>query len=194
MKKLWLAAALFMNAAVAGGAYSSSATVHWTAAGDDGNVGTAAGYDLRYAPYRLSESNWSTGTRVTDVPVPLPAGTEQSATVDGLADNQTYYFAIRAVDEAGNWSPVSNNSSWSGCSCVGTTGNVNGDGLDEVNILDLTDMVAYLFLGMGSVACPVEANLDGDPDGSLTISDLNMLVHYLFGDPDDGAPLPSPCP
>jgi len=194
MKKLWLAAAFFMNAAVAGGAYSSSVTVSWTASGDDGMVGTATGYDLRYSTNHITESNWTTATRVSGLPVPLPAGTEQSATIDGLSDDQTYYFAIRAVDEAGNWSPVSNNSSWSNCSCIGLTGNVDGDAYDAVNIADLSDLISYLFLGMGSVACPVEANVDGDPEGLLTVSDLNILVTYLFRMSSDAAPMPTPCP
>lgn len=193
MKKAWLAAALFMNAAVAGGANSSSVTVSWTATGDDGRVGTSAGYDLRYADHHISESNWSTATRVTNVPVPLPAGSVQSVTIDNLSDDLTYYFAIRAVDDAGNWSPVSNNSSWSNCSCIGMTGNVDGDPYDAVNISDLSDLISYLFLGQGSVACPVEANVDGSPDGNLTVSDLNVLISYLFKASADVSLMPVYC-
>jgi len=193
MKKLWLAAALFINAAVAGGAYSSSATVSWTATGDDGMLGTATGYDLRYATRAISESNWSTATRVNNLPIPLPAGTVQSATIDGLADDQSYYFAIRAVDEAGNWSLISNNSAWSNCNCFGSTGNVDGDPRDDVNVADLGELISFLFLGLVSVACPLEANLDGDPAGALTVSDLNVLVVYLFGGTSGGTMSPAPC-
>jgi len=184
MRKLWLAAALFINAAMAGGTYSASVTISWTSPGDDGNIGTATAYDLRYAPFQISESNWTSATVVQDVPLPLPAGNLQGVTIDDLVEDRPYYFAIRAVDEVGNWSDVSNNAAWSACQCIGSTGNVDGDPDDRVNVSDLSELVSFLFLGMASVACPAEANINGDPDGTITVSDLVQLVEYLFGSSD----------
>ena len=43
----------------------------------------------------------------TDVPAPAAGGTRQECTVSGLQPFQTYSFAIRADDNAGNSSPVS---------------------------------------------------------------------------------------
>jgi len=83
-------------------------TLSWTAPGDDGNVGTAAQYDLRYATVPITDANWSAATSVLNVPSPEIAGTEQQCSVGNLDYSTTYYFAIRAADEADNWSPLSN--------------------------------------------------------------------------------------
>lgn len=92
----------------AGGVTSSTVTVTWTSPGDDGSVGTAAQYDLRYYTSTITDANWSSATKVTGVHAPLVAGTKDSVTITGLTSNTTYYFAIKSADEAGNWSALSN--------------------------------------------------------------------------------------
>ncbi|MBA7612302.1 hypothetical protein ES703_19538 [subsurface metagenome] len=88
---------------------STSATLVWTATGDDENTGTVAQYDLRYlAGTSITEENWDSATQVTGEPEPLPSGFVQNCTIEGLTADTTYYFAIRAVDEDLNWSPLSN--------------------------------------------------------------------------------------
>lgn len=84
-----------------------SVTVAWTAPGDDGAVGTASEYAVRHAAVPLTEANWNAATSVFAPPAPAPAGTEQSVTipVPGKAD---LYVALKAVDDAGNWSGLSN--------------------------------------------------------------------------------------
>lgn len=84
------------------------ATMQWTATGDDGNVGTATTYDLRYSSNPLNTSNWDSATQVTGEPVPSVAGTTEIFTVNGLSKGYIY-FAIKAIDEAGNTSVLSNN-------------------------------------------------------------------------------------
>ena len=81
----------------------------WTAPGDDMNVGQASRYDIRYsqAPI-LNEQNFADATQDTLEPVPLPAGSVQSATVSGLEPGVHYYFAIKTADEVPNWSVYSN--------------------------------------------------------------------------------------
>jgi hypothetical protein len=85
-----------------------SVELTWTAPGDDGAVGTAAAYDLRYATSPLDESTWHAATPVAGVPAPAPAGTPQQMTVEGLLPNTTYYFAMKVRDDALNWSALSN--------------------------------------------------------------------------------------
>ncbi len=85
-----------------------SVTLSWTAPGDDGDVGTAAQYDLRYSTAPITTANWAAATPVAGVPTPEVAGTEQQCTVDNLDYSTTYYFAIRAADEVDNWSALSN--------------------------------------------------------------------------------------
>jgi subtilisin family serine protease len=80
----------------------------WHAPGDDGGVGQAASYELRRATFALDEGNFASGDAITGVPAPAPSGTLQQHRVAGLAQNVTYWFAIRARDDAGNLGPISN--------------------------------------------------------------------------------------
>jgi outer membrane protein assembly factor BamB len=76
-----------------------------------------------------------------------------------------------------------------GC-CVGIRGNVDGDPADQINVQDLTYLVAFLFTGGPQPPCPEEANVDGDPGESMTVQDVTYLVAYLFS----GGPPPPACP
>ena len=87
---------------------NSSATLTWTAVGDDGTSGTASGYDIRYATETITEQNWSAVDSATGVPAPQAAGSEEVFTVEGLASDTPYYFALKTVDENSNWSDLSN--------------------------------------------------------------------------------------
>lgn len=90
-------------------ASASSVTLQWTAPGDDGNVGTAAAYDIAYSTdSALLVNNFASANHLADPPTPEIAGTIQTATVTGLEEGLRYYFALKAVDEAGNWSGLSN--------------------------------------------------------------------------------------
>jgi hypothetical protein len=89
-----------------------SVTLVWTAPGDDANIGTATAYQMMRSPSPITAQNWSQGTPVNGLPAPQAAGTRQSVTVSGLTQGTTYYFAIRTVDDAGNWSGLSNVLRW----------------------------------------------------------------------------------
>jgi len=89
-------------------ATTASITLSWTAPGDDGSTGSATQYDLRYSTTPITESNFFQVQRVTTTPPPAPAGTKQSVSISGLTINTLYYFAIKSVDERGNWSAISN--------------------------------------------------------------------------------------
>src|SRR5512135_2411974 len=95
-----------------GRAAVGSVPLHWTAPGDDGNVGRATYYLLRYAMTPLSGSDttswWLAASQATGLPAPQPAGSSESFTVAGLDSGTTYYFVIRAVDEANNIAGFSN--------------------------------------------------------------------------------------
>jgi|GEM_PF-3334733 len=83
----------------------------WTAPGDSGMEGTAFQYDIRYAKTQVTESNWSSATKVLNPPTPIAAGNKQLLTITGLEPGTTYYFAIKTRDFAGNWSGISNSPS-----------------------------------------------------------------------------------
>ena len=100
-------------AASATGTSYGQVNLQWTSVGDDGNTGTAASYQIRYSTSIIdTEAKWSTATAVANgLPIPASVGSPQSMTVSGLAPGLPYYFSIRAVDDGGNLSPLSNSPS-----------------------------------------------------------------------------------
>ncbi len=107
---------------------SGSATLTFTAPGDDIGVGTATAYDLRYSTEPITEENWQDAVPASSLPDPLAAGSGETLTIDGLAAGTTYYFALEAMDESGLFSPLSNVASGTTtipeltCPCRGSTG------------------------------------------------------------------------
>ncbi len=85
----------------------TSAGALWTAPGDDGVVGRASGYDLRSSEWAIDEANFASATSVA-TEAPDTAGTRECAIASGLHRCKIYYFAMKTVDEAGNWSALSN--------------------------------------------------------------------------------------
>jgi len=93
---------------------ASSATSHssvrlsWETPGDDGTKGTAAEYDVRYSTAVITNANFGSATRSPDAPIPSTARAREGFNVIGLAEETTYYFALKSTDESGNWSELSN--------------------------------------------------------------------------------------
>jgi len=115
MPSLVLVACCMAGPAIAASVSGITVSLMWTTPGDDGKLGTATSYDLRYAHFVITESNFAAATKVAFVPKPSTPGSTQTCTVTGLAAG-TYYFAIRTVDEKGNWSKVSNLGFYDGSS------------------------------------------------------------------------------
>ncbi len=86
----------------------TSITLTWTAPGDDTTTGTAAAYDVRYAGTSLTEGNWNAATQAAGEPAPHVSGNAETMTVTGLVEGTTYCFGIKTVDDANNWSVLSN--------------------------------------------------------------------------------------
>lgn len=86
----------------------SSATLVWTAPGDDGNEGVAQAYDLRWSLTAMEEWNWASASPVPLPPSPRAAGSPETLAVAGLWARTPYHFALRTSDEAGNRSALSN--------------------------------------------------------------------------------------
>jgi hypothetical protein len=87
---------------------TTSLNLTWTAPGDDGGIGTANSYDIRYAEVLISDANWDIAVFVTQSIIPQPSSSPENYMVTGLNPNTTYYFGIKSADEASNWSPLSN--------------------------------------------------------------------------------------
>ena len=89
----------------------SSVTLEWTAPGDDGNVGRATTYALRWRTTPPSTDTltwWNGATPVSGLPAPSNTGTTETFLVRSLTPLTTYYFILRAADEVPNWSGYSN--------------------------------------------------------------------------------------
>jgi hypothetical protein len=85
-----------------------SVKLKWTATGDDSITGTASAYDIRYSTTPITDSTYNTSSKISNNPVPSESGIMDGVVVAGLQSSTTYYFAIKARDEANNWSLLSN--------------------------------------------------------------------------------------
>lgn len=81
--------------------------LRWTTSGADGDRGTAAYYELRYATFPITSQNFNQATPVPTLRVPLSSGTLDTLTVTGLSPTTMYYFALRTRDLLGQVSPLS---------------------------------------------------------------------------------------
>jgi len=87
---------------------ATTATLTWTAPGDNINSGTATRYDMRFANDISTITNWDSATQATNEPTPQIASSAETMTITGLERENWYYFGIRTTDDAGNISPISN--------------------------------------------------------------------------------------
>lgn len=86
----------------------NTASLSWTAPGDDGDTGTVTAYDIRFSSEPITDYNWSDAMKWTGQPSPiLGAGQTQSCTVQDEEIQSGMYFAVRARDENYNWSWIS---------------------------------------------------------------------------------------
>ncbi len=85
-------------------------TLAFTAPGDNGNLGRAAAYLVRYAATAITEATWDTATPFEVTQVPLTAGAAETIQVAGLDPGETLHFAVRAVDDAGLLGPIFNDA------------------------------------------------------------------------------------
>ena len=94
------------------GSSTGQVTLDWNSPGDDDMAGTALSYTVRYAASAIdSLPKWDAATDVTGEPKPLIVGTHQSMTISGLTPGQTYFFALRSLDDSNNLSALSNSPS-----------------------------------------------------------------------------------
>ncbi|HEC77814.1 MAG TPA: hypothetical protein ENI34_01555 [candidate division WOR-3 bacterium] len=82
--------------------------LQWTAPGDDGYTGRATCYDIRYADFPITASNFYSAVECNGEPPPSVAGQTDSFTVTPLSSGVQYYFALKTADEVMNWSSISN--------------------------------------------------------------------------------------
>jgi len=90
----------------------STITLEWTAPGDDGTQDTATSYDIRFSSNRiLSDNDFAAAKPIPERINPSEGGTPERLTVGGLESGKTYHLALKATDDQGNVSPLSNDAS-----------------------------------------------------------------------------------
>lgn len=167
---------------------SFTATLTWTAPGDDGNVGQVALYDLRFSTLPIAtEADFAAATPAPGMPSPQIAGSPQTAVVGGLTPSTTYWFALKSRDEALNWSGLSNVPDGTTLAPPDTT--------PPANVTDLAVM------SWSSVDVNLQWTAPGDDGttGTACLYDLRFSLLPIVNDADFDAavpvanpPLPSP--
>jgi len=72
------------------------------------------------------------------------------------------------------------------CCCIGSRGDMNGDGSFNTNILDLTYIVDFKFRSGPPIGCPKEGDANSD-NAVANILDLTFIVDFIFrGGPNPG--------
>lgn len=88
---------------------SNEVWLPWTAPGDNGSIGRADQYDLRYSTSEITPANFHLATNYPLSPGPAVPEQQEYRGVFGLSPGTNYWFAIREKYNAANrWSPVSN--------------------------------------------------------------------------------------
>lgn len=89
-----------------------------------------------------------------------------------------HFYAVALTSSAGNLYTGTRSYPFTATCCIGTVGNVDCDGAQNVDIGDLTVLVDNLFVSFAPLCCSDEADLDHN--GSIDIGDLTLLVDNLF--------------
>ncbi|MEW6096023.1 MAG: T9SS type A sorting domain-containing protein [bacterium] len=94
---------------------AGTVTLCWLPSGDDMVVGTPTYYVINYATTSITNDNWGKvlgSITLTPSAISIQNGT-YSYPVKDLIPKTEYFFCIKAVDDVGNWSELSN--------CIATT-------------------------------------------------------------------------
>ncbi len=108
----WDAPGQITGLAVSAGPGSGEVVLAWVAPFENGTEGLSAeSYQVRYATAAIDSSSWESALTADGAGVPRSPGSTETMIVSGLSSGMTYYFGVRAVDEVGNVSVVSNSPS-----------------------------------------------------------------------------------
>jgi subtilisin family serine protease len=93
------------------GTTSTTATLGFTATGDDAGAGRARAYEIRYAAAPIDAGNFDSATSAPSAVIPANTGAAELIDIDGLDPASLYYFAVKVIDNVGNVGAVSNSPS-----------------------------------------------------------------------------------
>ena len=91
------------------GEYGGELNLSWTAPGDNGREGKATAYVVKYSVSQFTDqTSFDNGTTYQQSWQPEISGNQENRTLKGLTGGETYYVAIKAVDEVGLQASLSN--------------------------------------------------------------------------------------
>lgn len=84
-----------------------SAQMTFVAPGDDGDLGTVTGYEVRYrAATPMTDENFIDSSPIATAIEPDEPGQVQNFEITGLLPQTTYYVGVRAFDDCKNYGPL----------------------------------------------------------------------------------------
>jgi hypothetical protein len=90
------------------GTETGEVDIEWTAVGDDGMTGLPSYYVLRTSPMPITDEHaWNSSSERPGEPAPDLPGEVMRMTVRDLPPAKTVFVAVRAIDDFGNISPIS---------------------------------------------------------------------------------------
>ena len=90
-----------------------SMNLSWAASGDDGDTGKASSYEIKISNEPITDANWNELSAVNFVPLASDSYDKVMVQVKGLMFEQAGYVAVKAVDNVGNKSSISDNLTFS---------------------------------------------------------------------------------
>jgi hypothetical protein len=153
----------------------TSMQLTWTAP-SDGNGGSVAGYQVRYAKVPIDSSNFNNASVTTAVAytgAPASPGQLDGIAVSPLLIESSYYFAVQATDVAGTASTILATPSGGTCSCAGQCCAAH------FNTVKLTGTTGSSTEGAG-FALDGSGDADGDGKSDVLIGAFNGSKAYLF--------------
>ncbi|MGB3778903.1 MAG: S8 family serine peptidase [Tunicatimonas sp.] len=157
--------------------------LQWIASGADGDRGTAAYYELRYATAPITAQNFNQATLVPTKRSPRPSGTVDTVLITGLRATTPYYFALRTRDLLGQVSPVSETVSATTLAppaiavrpaTLAVTLNVGQTRRDTVTVANTTGLSTLAFT---TATARSEGWLDiADHSGAIAAGEQELLV------------------
>ena len=75
----------------------------WRTPGNDRNIGFAAAYDIRCSVSPITLMIFASADKAVSIFRPMIAGSTQEYFAGRLTPYQVHYYAIKAMDTAGNW-------------------------------------------------------------------------------------------
>jgi hypothetical protein len=162
----------------------------WTAPSDSGAA--VSGYDIRYAKVPITASNFddttSTTVAVTYTGTPASPGQLDGIDVSPLYIENDYYFAVAALDAAGNRSPIAATPNPGTCTCLAGACCAAHFNTTVLTGLATTDHIGFDVSGSGDFGTAAGNGFAKDGFSDLVVGSAASKKVYLYFGSSSGYP------